>query len=88
LTRRRDEGMENLWILKKEGWAESNPDTVLEEVGLSMADFVEAVRIPTTAVVGNQAPRLLPADQTNIRLVLYKRKRSDEASRGSAESTP
>ncbi|MDB4749805.1 hypothetical protein OAF83_02750 [Rubripirellula sp.] len=88
LVQRRDEGLENLWILKKEGWAESNPDTVLEEVGLSMADFVEAVRIPTTAVVGNPAPRLLRADQTDVHLVLYKRKRSDEASRGRPESTP
>jgi len=46
----------------------------LEEVGLSMADFIEVVRILTTAVVGNRAPRLLNADQTNVRLVLYKRR--------------
>ena len=87
LMQRRDEDLENLWVLKKEGWADSNPDTVLEEVGLSMADFVEAVRIPTTAVVGNPAPRLLPAAQTDVRLVLYKRKRSDEPSPSRAEST-
>ncbi len=86
LMHRSDEKLEDLWILKKEGWAESNPDTVLEEVGLSMADFVEAVRIPTTAVVGNPAPRLVPADQTDVRLVLYKRKPGDSASRGRAEA--
>ncbi len=73
LVRRRDEGVEDLWILKKENWEHSNSDTVLEEVGLSMADFVEVIRIPTTAVVGNRAPRLLTADQTDVRLVLYKR---------------
>ncbi|MCP4942190.1 MAG: hypothetical protein GY924_09475 [Planctomycetaceae bacterium] len=87
LMHRSDEKLEDLWILKKEGWAESNPDTVLEEVGLSMADFVEAVRIPTTAVVGNPAPRLVPADQTDVRLVLYKRKPGDSASRGRAEAS-
>ena len=86
LMHRSDEKLENLWVLKKEGWADSNPDTVLEEVGLSMADFVEAVRIPTTAVVGNPAPRLVPADQTDVRLVLYKRKPGDSASRGRAEA--
>ena len=86
LMHRSDERLENLWVLKKEGWVDSNPDTVLEEVGLSMADFVEAVRIPTTAVVGNSAPRLLPADQTDVRLVLYKRKPGDSASRGRAEA--
>jgi hypothetical protein len=88
LFQRRDEGLENLWILKKEGWECSNPDTVLEEVGLSMDDFVEAVRIPTTAVVGNPAPRLVPADQTDVRLVLYKRKRRGEVSGGHTKSAP
>ena len=88
LLQRRDEGLENLWILKKEGWEHSNPDTVLEEVGLSMDDFVEAVRIPTTAVVGNPAPRLVPADQTDVRLVLYKRKRRGEVSGGHTKSAP
>lgn len=88
LFQRRDEGLENLWILKKEGWEHSNPDTVLEEVGLSMEDFVEAVRIPTTAVVGNPAPRLVPADQTDVRLVLYKRKRRGEVSGRHTKSAP
>lgn len=74
LNQRRDEDLQNLWILKKEGWELSNPDSVLEEVGLSMTDFVEAVRIPATAEVGNLAPRLLPPDQTDVRLLLYKRK--------------
>ena len=84
--RRRDEGVEDLWILKKENWEHSNSDTVLEEVGLSMADFVEVIRIPTTAVVGNHAPRLLTADQTGVRLVLYKRSSQAKAPEVGSES--
>ena len=50
-----------------------------------MADVVEVVRIPTTAEVGNIAPRLQEPEQTDVRLVLYKRKSDDKPSDASVE---
>jgi len=88
LVRRRADELHDLWILKKENWEYSSPDAVLEELGLSMADFVEVVRIPTTAVVGNVAPRLLPADQTDVRLVLFKRSSVAEAENAATDLEP
>ncbi|MDA7907209.1 hypothetical protein N9B25_01730, partial [bacterium] len=88
LVRRRADELQDLWILKKENWGSSSPDAVLEEIGLSMADFVEVVRIPTTAVVGNMAPRLLPADQTDVRLVLFKRRSVAEAENAATDLEP
>ena len=88
LVRRRSDELQDLWILKKENWEYSSPDAVLEELGLSMADFVEVVRIPTTAVVGNMAPRLLPADQTDVRLVLFKRRSVAEAENADTDLEP
>ena len=85
LVRRRNDGLDKLWILKKENWENSNSEQVLEAVGLSMADFVEVVRIPTTAEVGNLAPRLQEPEQTDVRLVLYKRKSDDKPSDASVE---
>ena len=85
LVRRRNDGLDKLWILKKENWENSNSEQVLEAVGLSMADFVEVVRIPTTAEVGNIAPRLQEPEQTDVRLVLYKRKSDDKPSDASVE---